>query len=75
MDPFGMKVEPCGALPPGFFALRRNGHVVEHGRVSDLANRYRPGDSVLIARELYTALNAEKPAAPREDSGQVREET
>lgn len=59
LNPFAIIVERCFPMPPDWFALRRKGRVVDHGRIkADLAAKYQAGDIVLISPEVYDRLMA-----------------
>ena len=61
--------EVCPFIRNGFFALKRDGHVVEHGRMPSLSKRYRPGDIVLISADTAEGMSARLAQAAGEDGG------
>jgi hypothetical protein len=55
-DDINLEVSPF--IRNGFFALKRDGHVVEHGRMPFLSRRYQPGDLVLISADTAKGIGA-----------------
>ena len=73
-----INLEVSPVIRDGFFALKRDGHVVEHGRMPRLSKLYQPGDIVLIRADTAKGLAAHMAQANGQDglrssSTQVRD--